>query len=420
MSAKGQLACVARAAATPQREELQHARREREVERELAAVQPEVVSQEHHQRHDGGLGDRPLLAPEPADRPDADAALVVHPRPDEAGPDVRQPVGEHRDGDEQRRPIRALVRHGERRDHRRHEDRAVDGRREVRSLEPLGGLEVAARQGAVGRPPACREYRAIPCRHAGGDFSDAVLAWWREHGRDLPWRRTRDPYALLVAEVMLQQTQVTRVVDRWTAWLERWPDAASLAAATPAEVLQAWQGMGYNRRALNLHRASRVVAAQGWPTTYEGLRTLPGVGPYTAAALAVQAFGADLLPVDVNVRRVLERALGRTRPRAADRARLGLPAGPVRPRRHGLPGARPALRPLSRGRRLPVARAPLRASPPPGPLRGVAAAGPRAGCSTACARVRSRCRTPTPRSWRRSCGTAWRWSRIASLHCRRG
>ena len=143
-------------------------------------------------------------------------------------------------------------------------------------------------------------------------FSDAVLAWWREHGRDLPWRRTRDPYALLVAEVMLQQTQVARVVDRWTAWLERWPDAPSLAAATPAEVLQAWQGMGYNRRALNLHRASRVVAAHGWPTTYDGLRTLPGVGPYTAAALAVQAFGADLLPVDVNVRRVLERALGGT------------------------------------------------------------------------------------------------------------
>jgi len=124
-----------------------------------------------------------------------------------------------------------------------------------------------------------------------------LLAWYGENRANLPWRHTHDPYAILVSEVMLQQTQVARVVDRWTAWLERWPDAASLAGATPAEVLQAWQGMGYNRRALNLHRASRVVAADGWPTTYDGLRTLPGVGPYTAAALAVQAFGADLLPV---------------------------------------------------------------------------------------------------------------------------
>jgi len=91
-------------------------------------------------------------------------------------------------------------------------------------------------------------------------FRLRLLAWFRRHGRDLPWRRTRDPYQVLVSEFMLQQTQVARVVDRWTAWLERWPDAASLAGATPAEVLQAWQGMGYNRRALNLHRASRVVA----------------------------------------------------------------------------------------------------------------------------------------------------------------
>ena len=211
----------------------------------------------------------------------------------------------------------------------------------------------------------------------GGDFSDAVLAWWREHGRDLPWRRTRDPYALLVAEVMLQQTQVTRVVDRWTAWLERWPDAASLAAATPAEVLQAWQGMGYNRRALNLHRASRVVAEDGWPTTFEGLRGLPGVGPYTAGALAVQAFGADLVPVDVNVRRVLERALGRTD--------LEPPPGRASDFLQALfdLGATVCVARVPRCDRCPVAagcpsrRPAVRARAPPGPLRGVAAAGPR-------------------------------------------
>src|SRR4029078_12594810 len=105
-------------------------------------------------------------------------------------------------------------------------------------------------------------------------FSDAVLAWWREHGRDLPWRRTRDPYALLVAEGMLQQTRLARVVDRWTAWLERWPDAASLAGATPAEVLQAWQGMGYNRRALNLHRGSRK-GTDGASSTDDACRRAP-------------------------------------------------------------------------------------------------------------------------------------------------
>jgi A/G-specific adenine glycosylase len=131
-----------------------------------------------------------------------------------------------------------------------------------------------------------------------------LQAWFRANGRDLPWRRTRDPYAILVSEVMLQQTQVARVVPRWVAWLERWPDARSLAAASPAEVIRAWQGLGYNRRALNLHRAACAVAASGWP---DDLTELPGVGPYTAAAIRNQAFGEDVLPVDANVRRILDR-----------------------------------------------------------------------------------------------------------------
>ena len=130
------------------------------------------------------------------------------------------------------------------------------------------------------------------------------MAWFRENGRDLPWRGTTDPYAVLVSEVMLQQTQVERVVPRWERWLERWPTAHALAAAPAAEVIREWQGLGYNRRALALHRAAQHVAAHGWP---DDLTKLPGVGRYTADAVACFAFGRDVLPVDVNVRRIQER-----------------------------------------------------------------------------------------------------------------
>jgi A/G-specific adenine glycosylase len=133
---------------------------------------------------------------------------------------------------------------------------------------------------------------------------ELLLAWFAEHGRDLPWRRTRDPYSILVSEVMLQQTQVERVVPRYLRWLERWPTAAALAEATAADVIREWQGLGYNRRAVNLHRAAQVVAERGWPDDLTGL---PGVGPYTAAAIANFAFGRPVLPLDTNVRRVQER-----------------------------------------------------------------------------------------------------------------
>jgi A/G-specific adenine glycosylase len=132
----------------------------------------------------------------------------------------------------------------------------------------------------------------------------ALLAWYAAHGRDLPWRQTRDPYAILVSEVMLQQTQVERVVPRYVDWLERWPTAEALAAAPPADVIRAWQGLGYNRRGLNLLRAAQHIAAHGWP---DDLTQLPGVGPYTAAAVANFTLGRDVLPVDTNVRRVQER-----------------------------------------------------------------------------------------------------------------
>ena len=133
---------------------------------------------------------------------------------------------------------------------------------------------------------------------------ERLLAWFAQQGRELPWRRTRDPYAILVSEVMLQQTQASRVVPRWLRWLERWPSAGALAAASTAEVIREWQGLGYNRRAVNLQRAARIVAVRGWP---EDLTELPGVGAYTADALSCFAFRRAVLPVDVNVRRVQER-----------------------------------------------------------------------------------------------------------------
>jgi A/G-specific adenine glycosylase len=143
------------------------------------------------------------------------------------------------------------------------------------------------------------------CTRTIGRVEALLLAWYAEHGRELPWRRTRDPYAILVSEVMLQQTQVERVVPRYPAWLERWPTIEALAAASPADVIREWQGLGYNRRAVNLHRAARYVAAHGWP---DDLTELPGVGPYTAAAIRRFALGEDILPVDVNVERVRRRA----------------------------------------------------------------------------------------------------------------
>ncbi len=131
-----------------------------------------------------------------------------------------------------------------------------------------------------------------------------LLAWFDETARPLPWRETHDPYAILVSEVMAQQTQIDRVVPRWERWLECWPTVDALASAEPGDVIREWQGLGYNRRALNLHRAAQQIAAHGWP---DDLTELPGVGRYTADALARFAFGRDVLPVDVNVRRVAER-----------------------------------------------------------------------------------------------------------------
>ncbi len=142
----------------------------------------------------------------------------------------------------------------------------------------------------------------------------ALLAWGDAARRDLPWRRTRDPWPVLVSELMLQQTQVARVVPRYEAFLVDYPTAAACAAAPLADVIGRWRGLGYNRRAVNLHRCAATVTEQHggrFPDTLEGLRALPGVGPYTARAVLAFAFERDVGVVDTNVGRVLARWQGR-------------------------------------------------------------------------------------------------------------
>ena len=142
------------------------------------------------------------------------------------------------------------------------------------------------------------------------EAQDALIAWYLEHGRDLPWRHTRDPYRILVSEVMLQQTQADRVVPKYHAFLATFPTLAVLADAPASEVIRAWAGLGYNRRALNLQRACREVMERfrgQMPSDVVDLLSLPGVGPYTAGAIACFAFEQDVGFVDVNIRRVLHR-----------------------------------------------------------------------------------------------------------------
>lgn len=135
----------------------------------------------------------------------------------------------------------------------------------------------------------------------------ALLEWYAEHGRVLPWRLTTDPYPVLVSEVMLQQTQVERVVLHYERFLAAFPTVDRLAGADFAEVARLWSGLGYNTRAKRLHETARVVAVTGWPGTAEELASLPGVGRYTAAAVAAFAFGERIAAVDTNLRRVLSR-----------------------------------------------------------------------------------------------------------------
>ena len=143
-------------------------------------------------------------------------------------------------------------------------------------------------------------------------YSHDLLHWYATSGRhELPWRRTRDPWLVLVSELMLQQTQVARVVPKYLAFVERFPTPAACAAAPVGEVVKAWAGLGYNRRAVSLHRAATAVAETGrFPDTLEGLLALPGIGPYTARAVLAFAFEHPVCPLDVNTARPLARAYG--------------------------------------------------------------------------------------------------------------
>ena len=153
-------------------------------------------------------------------------------------------------------------------------------------------------------------------------FTETILHWYAENGRDLPWRKTSDPYAVWLSEIILQQTRVAQGRSYWERFLERFPSVEALAAAPEDEVLRLWQGLGYYSRARNLHAAARqIVAAGGFPDTLEGIRSLKGVGDYTAAAIGSIAFGLPAAVVDGNVYRVLARHFGITEPVGTTRAK---------------------------------------------------------------------------------------------------
>lgn len=140
-------------------------------------------------------------------------------------------------------------------------------------------------------------------------FRQSMRAWFRRQGRDLPWRRTHDPYAILVSEVMLQQTTVVTVIPYFERWMKKFPTVQVLAASEESEVLALWQGLGYYRRARNLRAAARMIVERGgdFPTTYEELRALPGVGDYTAQAVRAFAYDIPTPVLDANILRVVAR-----------------------------------------------------------------------------------------------------------------
>src|SRR5688572_2628207 len=172
--------------------------------------------------------------------------------------------------------------------------------------------QAVVRGSSAARPPLHCGYPRTVSRPSGVPAAarDAILAWYGERGRPLAFRRTSDPYAILVSEVMAQQTQAARAAEHWERFMTRFPTVQALAGATPADVLRAWRGLGYDRRGLALWRAAGIIVERhggAVPSSIEALEALPGVGPYTARAVAAIAFGAPVGAVDVNVRRVIGR-----------------------------------------------------------------------------------------------------------------
>jgi A/G-specific adenine glycosylase len=161
--------------------------------------------------------------------------------------------------------------------------------------------------------PGYRGHVPAPVAAVPSELGAAILTWYDARARALPFRASRDPWAILVSEAMAQQTQISRVVEKWGPFMAAFPTVEALAAATPADVLRAWQGLGYNRRALNLWRAARAIVEEHGgrvPSELAELERLPGVGPYTARAVAAIAFGRPVGAVDTNVRRVMGRVAG--------------------------------------------------------------------------------------------------------------
>jgi A/G-specific adenine glycosylase len=157
-------------------------------------------------------------------------------------------------------------------------------------------------------------------RLEAAQFRALLLGWFERHRRDLPWRRTRDPYAIWISEIMLQQTRVAAVIPYYQRFLDRFPNASALAGAPEQDLLAHWAGLGYYHRARNLQKAARVIDQRGFPETYEAIRELPGIGEYTSAAVASIAFDLPHAAVDGNVLRVLSRVY-------ADGTEIAAPAG---------------------------------------------------------------------------------------------
>lgn len=153
----------------------------------------------------------------------------------------------------------------------------------------------------------------MPSENEVAAFQGKVLSFYAERGRDLPWRHTTDPYCILLSEVMLQQTQVDRVIEYYTRWLRLWPTARDLAAAPRSSVLEEWMGLGYNNRAVRLHEACKAICARFRCDVLEAMhhyKELPGIGPYTASAVRIFSANEDIVTVDTNIRRILIHEFG--------------------------------------------------------------------------------------------------------------